>query len=169
MQSYELRLSDGGVEVIEKGAGQEAPYSIRQMGIYLVVDTEAGLVLLWDRKTSIFLKLSPEFKVGTPAPWDGTESWLGPVWGGAGRWTELGFSCCASKETAGGGLFTVHAVSCSCRDAVTNSWLLLALLDTGSPVQLSRGPLPPEALWEGPSRCFQLPGPQASLQPLPAP
>nr|XP_045751167.1 mucin-5AC [Mirounga angustirostris] len=60
--SYELRLSDGGVEVTEKGAGQEAPYSIRQMGIYLVVDTEAGLVLLWDRKTSIFLKLSPEFK-----------------------------------------------------------------------------------------------------------
>lgn len=93
MQSYELRLSDGGVEVIEKGAGQEAPYSIRQMGIYLVVDTEAGLVLLWDRKTSIFLKLSPEFKVGTPAPRDGpplpqTESCLGPVWGGAGRWTE---------------------------------------------------------------------------------
>uniref|UniRef100_A0A8P0TI48 VWFD domain-containing protein n=2 Tax=Canis lupus familiaris TaxID=9615 RepID=A0A8P0TI48_CANLF len=32
------------------------------MGIYLVVDTEVGLVLLWDRKTSIFLKLSPEFK-----------------------------------------------------------------------------------------------------------
>ncbi|XP_035579046.1 mucin-5AC [Zalophus californianus] len=60
--SYELRLSDGGVEVIEKGVGQEVPYSIRQMGIYLVVDTEAGLVLLWDRKTSIFLKLSPEFK-----------------------------------------------------------------------------------------------------------
>ncbi|XP_041629355.1 mucin-5AC [Vulpes lagopus] len=60
--SYELRLSGGGVEVIEKGAGQAAPYSIRQMGIYLVVDTEVGLVLLWDRKTSIFLKLSPEFK-----------------------------------------------------------------------------------------------------------
>eukprot|EP00071_Canis_lupus_P011444 XP_005631791.1 mucin-5AC [Canis lupus familiaris] len=60
--SYELRLSGGSVEVIEKGAGQAAPYSIRQMGIYLVVDTEVGLVLLWDRKTSIFLKLSPEFK-----------------------------------------------------------------------------------------------------------
>ncbi|XP_066108498.1 mucin-5AC [Saccopteryx bilineata] len=60
--SYELKLSDGKVEVIEKGAGQEAPYSIRQVGIYLVVDTEAGLVLLWDKKTSIFLRLSPEFK-----------------------------------------------------------------------------------------------------------
>ncbi|XP_066217584.1 mucin-5AC [Saccopteryx leptura] len=60
--SYELKLSDGKVEVIEKGAGREAPYSIRQVGIYLVVDTEAGLVLLWDKKTSIFLRLSPEFK-----------------------------------------------------------------------------------------------------------
>ncbi|XP_047548624.1 mucin-5AC [Lutra lutra] len=60
--SYELRLSEGRVEVLERGVGQEPPYSIRQMGIYLVVDTEAGLVLLWDRKTSIFLKLSPEFK-----------------------------------------------------------------------------------------------------------
>ncbi|XP_059007752.1 mucin-5AC [Mustela lutreola] len=60
--SFELRLSEGRVEVLERGVGQEPPYSIRQMGIYLVVDTEAGLVLLWDRKTSIFLKLSPEFK-----------------------------------------------------------------------------------------------------------
>ncbi|XP_015415651.1 PREDICTED: mucin-5AC [Myotis davidii] len=61
-QSYELKLSEGQVEVIEKGPGQEAPYAIRQVGIYLVVDTVAGLVLLWDKKTSIFLRLSPEFK-----------------------------------------------------------------------------------------------------------
>lgn len=51
------------MEVIQKAAGQEAPYAIRQVGIYLVVDTEVGLVLLWDKKTSIFLRLSPEFKV----------------------------------------------------------------------------------------------------------
>ncbi|XP_053514219.1 mucin-5AC [Artibeus jamaicensis] len=60
--SYELKLSDGKVEVLQKAAGQEAPYTIRQVGIYLVVDTEPGLVLLWDKKTSIFLRLSPEFK-----------------------------------------------------------------------------------------------------------
>ncbi|XP_058383655.1 mucin-5AC-like [Diceros bicornis minor] len=60
--SYELKLSDGKVEVIGKGAGQEVPYSIRQMGIYLVVDTDVGLLLLWDMKTSIFIRLSPEFK-----------------------------------------------------------------------------------------------------------
>lgn len=52
------------MEVIEKGAGQEVPYSIRQVGIYLVVNTNAGLTLLWDKKTSIFLRLGPEFKVG---------------------------------------------------------------------------------------------------------
>ncbi|KAF4010044.1 hypothetical protein G4228_001256 [Cervus hanglu yarkandensis] len=58
--SYELKLSDKKLEVIE--TGPRPPYSIRQMGIYLVVDTEVGLVLLWDKGTSIFLRLSPEFK-----------------------------------------------------------------------------------------------------------
>lgn len=43
--------------------GPRPPYSIRQMGIYLVVDTGVGLVLLWDKGTSIFLRLSPDFKV----------------------------------------------------------------------------------------------------------
>ncbi|KAM7114518.1 LOW QUALITY PROTEIN: mucin-5AC-like [Molossus nigricans] len=61
--SYELKLSDGHVEVI-KSAGPEAPYSICQVGIYPVGDTEASLALLWDKKTSVFLRLSPEFKGG---------------------------------------------------------------------------------------------------------
>lgn len=68
MQSYELKLSDGKVEVEEKGKGQEAPYTIRQKGVFLVVDTDLGLVLLWDRKTTLFLRLSPEFKV-RPLAW----------------------------------------------------------------------------------------------------
>ncbi|XP_041522468.1 mucin-5AC [Microtus oregoni] len=60
--NYELKLTDGKVEVVQKGIGQEPPYYVHQMGIYLVVETDAGLVLQWDRKTSIFLRLSPEFK-----------------------------------------------------------------------------------------------------------
>ncbi|XP_051001070.1 LOW QUALITY PROTEIN: mucin-5AC [Acomys russatus] len=60
--NYELKLSDGKMEVIQKGVGQEPPYYVHQMGIYLVVETDFGLVLLWDRKTSIFLRLSPDFK-----------------------------------------------------------------------------------------------------------
>nr|XP_020826519.1 mucin-5AC [Phascolarctos cinereus] len=60
---YELKLSEGKVEVIEKkGAKGEPPYSIHQKGIYLIVDTNLGLVLLWDKKTSIFIQLSPDFK-----------------------------------------------------------------------------------------------------------
>lgn len=39
------------------------PFQIRSMGIYLVVDTTAGLILMWDKKTSIFIKLSPSFQV----------------------------------------------------------------------------------------------------------
>uniref|UniRef100_A0A8C2LWI3 Mucin-2 n=1 Tax=Cricetulus griseus TaxID=10029 RepID=A0A8C2LWI3_CRIGR len=62
LRNYELKLSDGKVEVVQKDVGQEPPYYVHQMGIYLVVETDVGLVLLWDRKTSIFLRLSPEFK-----------------------------------------------------------------------------------------------------------
>lgn len=51
------------MEVVQKDVGQEPPYFVHQMGNYLVVETDIGLVLLWDKKTSIFLRLSPEFKV----------------------------------------------------------------------------------------------------------
>ncbi|XP_052028799.1 mucin-5AC [Apodemus sylvaticus] len=60
--NYELKLSDSKMEVVQKDAGQEPPYFVHQMGNYLVVETDIGLVLLWDKKTSIFLRLSPEFK-----------------------------------------------------------------------------------------------------------
>ncbi|XP_031240817.1 mucin-5AC [Mastomys coucha] len=60
--NYELKLSDSKMEVVQKDVGQEPPYFVHQMGNYLVVETNIGLVLLWDKKTSIFLRLSPEFK-----------------------------------------------------------------------------------------------------------
>lgn len=63
MQNYELKLSDSKMEVVQRDEGQEPPYFVHQMGNYLVVETDIGLVLLWDKKTSIFLRLSPEFKV----------------------------------------------------------------------------------------------------------
>ncbi|XP_023578671.1 mucin-5AC [Octodon degus] len=60
--SYELKLSSGKVEVVQRKTGQEPPYTMHQKGIYTVVDTGIGLLLLWDQKTSLFLRLSPEFK-----------------------------------------------------------------------------------------------------------
>ncbi|XP_069660133.1 mucin-5AC [Haliaeetus albicilla] len=60
--NYELVLSDGLSDVIQRTPGGKMPFQIRSMGIYLVVDTTVGLILMWDKKTSIFIKLSPSFQ-----------------------------------------------------------------------------------------------------------
>ncbi|NWR39467.1 MUC5A protein, partial [Tachuris rubrigastra] len=60
--NYELVLSDGHPDIIQRTPGGKMPFQIRSMGIYLVVDTTAGLILMWDKKTSIFIKLSPSFQ-----------------------------------------------------------------------------------------------------------
>uniref|UniRef100_A0A8C9RGF5 VWFD domain-containing protein n=1 Tax=Scleropages formosus TaxID=113540 RepID=A0A8C9RGF5_SCLFO len=58
----ELILTEGNYKVVERDSGEEVPYKIHIIGIYLVIETENGLVLMWDRKTSIFIKLSPTFQ-----------------------------------------------------------------------------------------------------------
>nr|XP_009942512.1 PREDICTED: mucin-5AC-like [Opisthocomus hoazin] len=60
--NYELVLNDGHSDVIQRTPGGKMPFQIRSMGIYLVVDTTVGLILMWDKKTSIFIKLSPSFQ-----------------------------------------------------------------------------------------------------------
>ncbi|XP_015719308.1 mucin-5AC [Coturnix japonica] len=62
MGNYELVLSDGHSDVIQRSPGGVMPFQIRSMGIYTVVDTTVGLILMWDKKTSIFIKLSPSFQ-----------------------------------------------------------------------------------------------------------
>ncbi|XP_053545229.1 mucin-5AC-like [Bombina bombina] len=60
--NFELKLSEGVFEVLERDIGSEVPYHVRQMGIYLVIEAKDGLILMWDKKTSILIKLSPTFK-----------------------------------------------------------------------------------------------------------
>uniref|UniRef100_A0A8C8VPE9 Uncharacterized protein n=1 Tax=Pelusios castaneus TaxID=367368 RepID=A0A8C8VPE9_9SAUR len=50
------------LEVVKRTNGMQMPYQIRYMGMYLVIETNNGLILMWDKKTSIFIKLSPDFK-----------------------------------------------------------------------------------------------------------
>ncbi|CAB1452927.1 unnamed protein product [Pleuronectes platessa] len=57
----EFQLKDDNFQVI-KGSSKVFPAQIHKMGIYLVVTIKAGLVLMWDQKTSLFIKLSPDFK-----------------------------------------------------------------------------------------------------------
>ncbi|XP_073715696.1 mucin-2-like [Misgurnus anguillicaudatus] len=58
----ELKLTDGGFEVLQRESGEDIPYRIRVMGMYLVIEANNGLVVMWDQKTSMFIKLSPNFK-----------------------------------------------------------------------------------------------------------
>uniref|UniRef100_A0A8C4TAB5 Mucin-5AC n=1 Tax=Erpetoichthys calabaricus TaxID=27687 RepID=A0A8C4TAB5_ERPCA len=58
----ELILTDGHYEVIQRVSGAEIPYKIYKMGIYLVIEGSDGVIIMWDKKTSIFIKLSPKFK-----------------------------------------------------------------------------------------------------------
>ncbi|XP_069823962.1 mucin-2-like [Dendropsophus ebraccatus] len=60
--SYEFILEDDHLNVAQRGIGINVPYRVRLMGIYLVIEAENGLILLWDKKTSIFIKVTSEFK-----------------------------------------------------------------------------------------------------------
>ncbi|KAM4723119.1 mucin-2-like [Rhinophrynus dorsalis] len=62
LDSYELILIDGQLNVIQRGNGTDVPYKVRLMGIYLVLELKQGLLLLWDKKTSIFIKVTSKLK-----------------------------------------------------------------------------------------------------------
>ncbi|NXW85762.1 MUC5A protein, partial [Alopecoenas beccarii] len=62
LEGYELILDEEHVSVIKRGQNDEVPYTVRYMGMYFVIETTSGLILMWDKKTSIFIKLSPDFK-----------------------------------------------------------------------------------------------------------
>lgn len=51
-----------------KGTTEVLPSQIRKMGTYLVANIQEGLVLMWDQKTSLFVKISPIFQV-CPLTW----------------------------------------------------------------------------------------------------
>lgn len=58
-----MTLHDGGFKVVERRQGEERPYKIRYMGIFLVIETRSGLVVSWDRKTSVLIGLHQRYKV----------------------------------------------------------------------------------------------------------
>ncbi|NXJ86214.1 MUC5A protein, partial [Trogon melanurus] len=62
LEGYELILSEEHISVIKRGQSDEVPYTVRSMGMYVVIETPSGLILMWDKKTSMFVKLSPDFK-----------------------------------------------------------------------------------------------------------
>uniref|UniRef100_A0A8P4KLK2 VWFD domain-containing protein n=1 Tax=Dicentrarchus labrax TaxID=13489 RepID=A0A8P4KLK2_DICLA len=59
----EIILSEENIRVIKQSKGEEIPYQVHTMGIYLVIEAKNGLVLIWNKKTTLMIKLSSTFKV----------------------------------------------------------------------------------------------------------
>ncbi|CAH6793373.1 Muc5b [Phodopus roborovskii] len=62
VESYELILHEGNFKVVERGPSGDLPYKIRYMGIFLVIEIRSGIVVSWDRKTSVFVRLQQHYK-----------------------------------------------------------------------------------------------------------
>nr|XP_020479269.1 mucin-5AC-like isoform X1 [Monopterus albus] len=60
--SAELILIEGRYQLFSGGNEDAVPFRYSTMGIYLVIEANNGLILMWDRKTSLFIRLSPKYK-----------------------------------------------------------------------------------------------------------
>ncbi|XP_071972693.1 mucin-5B-like [Engystomops pustulosus] len=60
--SHKLILADGKFEVLERSSNIEIPYKTRRMGLFLIIETGIGLVLVWDQKTNINIHLNTNYK-----------------------------------------------------------------------------------------------------------
>ncbi|XP_055505922.1 mucin-2-like [Leucoraja erinacea] len=58
----EIKLSDGKYETMKLMSGVQVPYKVRHLGIYLVLEASNGMILFWDKKTSLTIKLSHSLK-----------------------------------------------------------------------------------------------------------
>ncbi|CAB1452923.1 unnamed protein product [Pleuronectes platessa] len=62
LESAELILTEGNYRLLSSGKEEATPFRYSTMGNYLVIEANNGLILMWDRKTTLFIKLSPKYK-----------------------------------------------------------------------------------------------------------
>ncbi|XP_063737440.1 LOW QUALITY PROTEIN: mucin-5AC-like [Eleginops maclovinus] len=60
--SAEVILTEGSYQLLSSGDEHSVPFRYSIMGIYLVVKANNGLILMWDRKTSLFIQLNSKYK-----------------------------------------------------------------------------------------------------------
>uniref|UniRef100_A0A8C6Q4W7 VWFD domain-containing protein n=1 Tax=Nothobranchius furzeri TaxID=105023 RepID=A0A8C6Q4W7_NOTFU len=56
----EIKLSKGNYEEHDLESGAKIPYRIRWVGLYLVVESNIGVAVMWDRKTTVRILLQPQ-------------------------------------------------------------------------------------------------------------
>uniref|UniRef100_A0A3B5B109 VWFD domain-containing protein n=1 Tax=Stegastes partitus TaxID=144197 RepID=A0A3B5B109_9TELE len=55
-------LTNGSYQLLSSGDEETVPFQYSTMGIYLIIEANNGLILMWDKKTTLFIKLSPKYK-----------------------------------------------------------------------------------------------------------
>ncbi|XP_056138441.1 mucin-2 [Lampris incognitus] len=60
--NQEIVLAEENIKVIKQTSGADVLYKVHTIGIYLVIEAENGVILIWDRKTTLMIKLSAAFK-----------------------------------------------------------------------------------------------------------
>ncbi|CAM5149636.1 unnamed protein product [Natator depressus] len=58
----ELKLEDKQYLEIQREDGDDIQYWTRTVGLYLVIEASNGVMLIWDKKTTIFISLLPYYK-----------------------------------------------------------------------------------------------------------
>lgn len=56
-------MEDKQKEVITRDLGNHVKYWTRNVGLYLVIEASNGVMLIWDKRTTMFIKLTPNYKV----------------------------------------------------------------------------------------------------------
>ncbi len=62
-QGTQLLLSDGTVSAIYNKSGPDISYTVRNIGMYLVIDADIGLTVMWKHKTTVYIILQPHHMV----------------------------------------------------------------------------------------------------------
>ncbi|RVE71725.1 hypothetical protein OJAV_G00054850 [Oryzias javanicus] len=58
----EIALLDETVQITKQKEGSDIPFKVHTMGLYLVIEAKNNLVLVWDKKTTLMIRLSSAFK-----------------------------------------------------------------------------------------------------------
>ncbi|XP_026705984.1 mucin-2 [Athene cunicularia] len=58
----ELKLEDKDYKENQRDTGDDVRYWNRTVGLYLVIEASNGVMLIWDKKTTVFIKLTPDYK-----------------------------------------------------------------------------------------------------------
>uniref|UniRef100_G1KJ50 VWFD domain-containing protein n=1 Tax=Anolis carolinensis TaxID=28377 RepID=G1KJ50_ANOCA len=63
LEDYELKLADEKFQVIQRTPGSsEVPFKIRKLGNFYVADTTEGVVIVWNMKNSVSIKITPAYR-----------------------------------------------------------------------------------------------------------